>query len=52
MRVRYTGDYYKVYLENGRIYDAELVDGRWYRIFDSDDEDWYLYDKDFFEVVS
>lgn len=50
MKVRYTGDYYKVYLEKGKVYDAELEDGM-YRIYDEDDQDSYLYAADDFEVV-
>lgn len=51
MKVRYTGDYYKVYLEKGKIYEAELVDGYWYEIFDEDDQETYKYEPSAFEVV-
>ena len=27
MKVRYIGDYYKVYLRKGEVYDAEYFDG-------------------------
>lgn len=50
MKVRYTGDYYKVYLEKGKVYDAELVDGM-YRIYDEDDGEDYGYPTEDFEVV-
>lgn len=50
MKVRYTGDYYKVYLEKGATYDAKVVDGM-YSIYDEDDEEAYLYDPQFFEIV-
>ena len=50
MKVRYIGDYYKVYLEKGEVYDAELVDGM-YRIYDEDDEEDYGYWPEDFEVV-
>ncbi len=50
MKVRYVGDYYKVYLQNGEVYDAVLKDG-FYRIYDKDDETDYGYWTDDFEVV-
>lgn len=50
MKARYIGDYYKVYLEKGKVYDAELVDG-FYRIYDEDDGEDYGYWPDDFEVV-
>ena len=50
MRVRYIGDYYKVYLQKGEVYEAELVDG-WYRIYDEDDGEEYGYPLEDFEVV-
>lgn len=50
MKVRYTGDYYKVYLQKGQVYDAEYKDG-FYLIYDADDDDTYGYEPQFFEVV-
>ncbi len=50
MKVRYIGDYYKVYLKRGEVYEAELVDG-FYRIYDEDDEQDYGYDPRYFEIV-
>lgn len=50
MRVRYVGEYYKVYLEKGKTYEAEVVDGM-YSIYDVDDEDSYLYRPQFLEIV-
>lgn len=51
MKVRYIGDYYKVYLEKGKVYDAKLIDGCWYEIYDKDDQESYLYSTEYFEVV-
>lgn len=51
MKVRYIGDYYKVYLEKGKVYDAKLIDGCWYEIYDKDDQESYLYSTESFEVV-
>lgn len=50
MKVRYIGDYYKVYLKRGEVYEAELVDG-FYRIYDEDDEQDYGYDPRYFVIV-
>lgn len=50
VKVRYIGDYYKAYLEKGKVYDAELVDG-FYRIYDEDDGEDYGYWPEDFEVV-
>lgn len=50
MKVRYVGDYYKVYLKKGEVYDAKLVDG-FYRIYDEDDGEEYGYSPEYFEVV-
>ncbi len=52
MKVRYIGDYYKVYLEKGKVYDATVVDGYWYEIFDEDDQESYRYEPDYFEIVA
>lgn len=50
MKVRYTGDYYKVYLRKGEVYDAVLVDG-FYRIYNENDGEDYGYLPENFEVV-
>lgn len=52
IKVKYTGDYYKVYLKKGEIYNAEVVDDYWYSIYDEDDQESYLYDSRNFEVMS
>ena len=50
--MRYIGDYYKVYLEKGKVYEATLTeDGCWYMIYDEDDEDSYGYPVNSFEIV-
>lgn len=51
MKVRYIGDYYKVYLEKGNVYETNLVDGCWYEIYDEDDQESYLYSIESFEVI-
>ncbi len=52
MKVKYIGDYYKVYLRKGFVYEATLSeDGCWYMIYDEDDEDTYGYLVSDFEVV-
>lgn len=51
IKVRYIGDYCNVYLEKGRIYDAELVDDYWLEIFDEDDGESYRYDPLAFEIL-
>lgn len=51
MKVKYIGDYYKVYLQHGEIYEATLVDNHWYEIYDEDDQDSYRYPITSFEVV-
>lgn len=50
MKIRYIGDYYRVYLEKGKLYEAELVDDL-YRIVDDDDGMDYGYPVEEFEVV-
>jgi hypothetical protein len=50
IKVRYVGDYYKVYLKKGEVYEADLVDG-FYRIYDEDDGQHYGYPPEYFEVV-
>jgi len=50
VKVRYTGDYYKISLVKGRIYDVISVDDGWYRIVDETGED-YLFSTDQFETV-
>jgi hypothetical protein len=50
IKVRYVGDYYKVYLKKGEVYEADLVDG-FYRIYDEDDGQDYGYPPEYFEVV-
>lgn len=50
MKVRYISSYYKVFLEEGKVYDAEFVNG-FYRIHDeSDGKDYGFLPQDF-EVV-
>lgn len=51
MKVKYIGDYYNVYLQKGKIYDAELVDDYWLEIYDEDDEESYRYDPLAFEML-
>ena len=50
MKVRYIGDYYKVSLIKGNIYEVIGIEGDWYRIIDESDED-YLYPVEEFEIV-
>ena len=42
MKVRYTGDYYKVYLRKGEVYDVVLVDC-FYWIYNENDGESYGY---------
>ena len=50
MKVRYIGDYYKVSLVKGKIYDVMSVDDGWCRIVDETGED-YLFPLDQFETI-
>ncbi len=55
MKVRYIGDYYKVVLEKGKVYDVECTEqgpfGDAYRILLPDLDDDGLFPVDDFEVV-
>lgn len=51
MKVKYIGDYYKAYLEKGKVYEAQLVDNSWYEIFDEDDQESYGYPIEDFEII-
>lgn len=55
MKVRYIGDYYKVVLEKGKVYDVECIEpspfGDAYRILLPDLDDDGLFPVNDFEVV-
>ncbi len=50
MKVKYIGEYYKVSLIKGKIYDVLSVEDGWYRIKDETGED-YLFSPNDFEIV-
>lgn len=50
MKVRYIGDYYKVSLIKGNIYEVIGIEGDWYRIIDETEED-FLFAPQQFEIV-
>ncbi len=50
MKVKYIGDYYKVSLINGKIYDVIKIEDGWYRIVDETEED-YLFSPTEFEII-
>lgn len=51
-KAKYIGDYYKVFLVNGEVYDVieETSDGM-YKIFIDDLDDWFLFSKSDFERI-
>lgn len=50
MKVRYIGDYCKVRLHKGKVYEVLSVENEWYEIFGEDEEnDFYL--PQFFEII-
>ena len=50
MKVRYIGDYYKVSLTKGNIYEVIGIEDGWYRIIDETEED-FLFAPQQFEIV-
>lgn len=50
MKVKYIGDYYKVSLIKGKIYEVLGIENGWYRIVDETGEDFLFSPKDF-EIV-
>lgn len=50
MKVRYIGDYYKVSLIKGKIYEVISQHNGWYEIFDETEEE-YLFPNNMFEIV-
>lgn len=50
MKVRYTGDYYKIAFAKDKVYDVISVEKGWYRIMTELDED-YLFPPECFETV-
>lgn len=50
MKVRYIGDYYKVSLIKGNIYEVIDIEDGWYRIIDETEED-FLFAPQQFEIV-
>lgn len=55
MKVRYIGDYYKVVLEKGKVYEVERIEpgffGNGYRILLPDLDDDGLFPVDCFEIL-
>lgn len=51
MKVRYIGDYYKVGLGKGNIFDAELTEDGFYKIYVDMMEDYFLFMPEQFEIV-
>lgn len=47
MKVKYIGEYYKVSLIKGKIYDVLSIEDGWYRIIDETGEDYLFPPKDF-----
>ena len=50
MKVRYTGEYYKVAFDKDKTYEILSVENGWYRIKTELDED-YLFPPECFEIV-
>lgn len=50
MKVKYIGDYYKVSLKQGKVYEVMEIERGWYRIVDETGED-YLFPPNEFEIV-
>ncbi len=50
MRVKYIGDYYRVSLVNGKVYEVISIENGWYEIYDETDETAF-YPPDMFEIV-
>ena len=50
MKVRYIGDYYKVSLIKGKIYNVINIEEGWYRIIDETEED-FLFAPQQFEII-
>lgn len=50
VKVRYIGEYYKVSLLKGKVYDVLSIEDGWYRIVDETGED-YLFPPGYFEIV-
>ena len=50
MKVRYTGDYYKVAFDKDKVYDVISIEKGWYRIMTELEED-YLFPPECFEIV-
>ena len=50
MKVKYIGDYYKVSLIQGKVYEVMEIERGWYRIVDETGEV-YLFPPNEFEIV-
>lgn len=51
-KAKYTGDYYKVYLLKGEVYDViEETDDGMYKVYIDDLDDWFLFSKSDFERI-
>lgn len=50
MKVKYIGNYYKVSLIKGKVYEVQNIEGGSYRIVDESGED-YLFPASEFEIV-
>lgn len=51
MRVRYTGDYFKVMFDKNKTYEVIAIEDGYYRVYSDEFEDDGLFSPDIFEVV-
>lgn len=52
IKVRYIGDYYNVAFDKSVVYDAEILNDSWYRIYVDLYEDYGMFSPEEFEIVS